>query len=158
LTSVCWTASCSDSLSVVWMLRTFLLNATSLPAFHFYKFPRAGNPRANPLCLMEGTGLSGMCGSTGDWLQTLRSMVRPRKRATLTRNFCSRRGGFGEKPACNESLEISASPFATRAGRRCGACATLWEPVHSIMRTSRRFLRSAIPFRCCERFRKSPAV
>jgi hypothetical protein len=56
-------------------------------------------------------------------------------------------GGFGEKRACNESLEISASPFTTRAARCCGVCATLWEPGHSSIRTLEKFLRSAtFPF------------
>jgi hypothetical protein len=38
---------------------------------------------------------------TLNWSRTLRNTGRPRKRATLTSNFFSRRGGFGEKPATN---------------------------------------------------------
>jgi hypothetical protein len=49
--------------------------------------------------------------------------------------------------ACNESLEISASPFTTRPARCFGVCATLWEPGHSSIRTLEKFLRSAtFPF------------
>ena len=88
-----------------------------------------------------------MCGSRGtlDWSRTLRNTGRPRKRATLTSNFFSRRGGFGEKRACNESLGTSASPLATRQRRRCGACATSQQPGHSTMPTPERSVHSLSP-------------
>jgi hypothetical protein len=86
----------------------------------------------------------GMCGSRGtlNWSRTLRNTGRHWKRATLTSNFFSRRGGFGEKRACNESLGTSASPLATRQRRRCGACATSQQPGHSTMRTPEGFVHS----------------
>ena len=90
-----------------------------------------------------------MCASTGvlTWSRTSRSAGLPRKKMPRMRSFFSRPGGFGEKRACNESLEISASPFTTRPARCCGVCATLWEPGHSTIRTLEKSLRSAtLPF------------
>jgi hypothetical protein len=86
----------------------------------------------------------GVCGSRGtlNWSRILRITGRPRKRATLTSTFFSRRGGFGEKRACNESLGTSASLLATRQRRRCGACATSQQPGHSTMRTPERSVHS----------------
>ena len=129
--------------------RTSSLNETSLAAFHSLRFLRAGHPRAKWLCWMEDTGLSLMCASTGvlTWSRTSRSAGLPRKKMPRMRSFFSRPGGFGEKRACNESLEISASPFTTRPARCCGVCATLWEPGHSTIRTLEKSLRSAtLPF------------
>ena len=97
----------------------------------------------------------GVCGSRGtlNWSRTLRNTGRPRKRATLTSNFFSRRGGFGEKRACNESLGASASPLATRQRRGCGACATSQQPGHSTMRTPERSVHSLSLLDGCRRRR-----
>jgi len=98
---------------------------------------------------MEATGLSLMCASPGvlTWSRTSGSTGLLRKKMPPMRSFFSRPGGFAEKRACNESLEISASPFTTRPARCCGVCATLWEPGNSSIRILEKFLRSAtFPF------------
>jgi hypothetical protein len=90
-----------------------------------------------------------MCASTGvlTWSRTFGSAGLLRKKMPRMRSSFSRPGGFGEKRACNESLEISAWPFTTRPARCCGVCATSWEPGHSSIRILEKFLRSAtFPF------------